>query len=466
MLKILHIKTTTLNKTAFIIAFFTFLSQILAVARDKILAIKFGASLDLDIYYAAFRIPDLVFLVTGTLVSSFILIPFFEKKIKNSLHSQREFTTRVFWSFMVFISVVSLVIFFLMPFLAKTFFTGFKGEALQTFITMSRIFLLSPIFMGLSRIFMGLNQTKDYFFPTVVTGVFYNLSIILSLIFFFPYFGFWALAFGVVLGSFLHLLLQVPSIFKEKNYPLKKIQFFSKKEIWEILSISVPRAGALIISELLLIFIIASSTNLATGSVTILLFALNIFKMPINLVAVSFSMASFPSLSRLFIEDKTEAFKQSIQKVVSQVLFFASPIAFFILFFSDAMVAFLLGSHKFAWPQIHTTALIASILSLVIVWQSISMLLVRFFYTMSKTWVALFVNLFILTIFLIVFKLLKVFVAPLSILDNIQDSGFFTQDVGGLIILVLAYVIAFSIGGVFAIFFFKKFSFIQRFKII
>jgi len=88
----------------------------------------------------------------------------------------------------------------------------------------------------------------------------------------------------------------------------------------------------------------------------------------------------------------------------------------------------------------------------------LSMLIVRFFYTMSKTSVALFVNVFVLIMFWIIFKLLNIFVTSWSIFDTIKNSGFFTEGASGLAILVLAYILAFFFGGIFAILMFKRYA--------
>jgi putative peptidoglycan lipid II flippase len=190
MLKLLKTKTNTIGKTALLLTFFTITSSILAVVRDKIFSAKFGAGEILDTYLAAFKIPDIVFLLTATLISAFVIIPLFEKEEKKSSLNLQIFIDKLFSTFALFILIVAFLVFLLTPFLAKTFFAGFSPDQLETLIDYSRIMLLSPIFMGLSFVFMGLNQKNSYFFPVALTGVFYNLSIIFGTLVLYPIFGF------------------------------------------------------------------------------------------------------------------------------------------------------------------------------------------------------------------------------------------------------------------------------------
>ncbi|MCD5396893.1 MAG: hypothetical protein LRZ98_02075 [Candidatus Pacebacteria bacterium] len=228
MFKILTQKTETLEKAAFILAFLTLGAQVLAIVRNKIFTTTFGASLELDIYFAAFKIPDMIFLLTGTLISSFILIPFFTKLEINKKKLQN-FINKVFFSFLLLIIIISSIVFIFVPQIAQIFFSGFQGDAMCLFIDTTRILLLIPIFFGLANLFIGLNQKYGFFVSSALTGVLYNISIILGTLFLFPIFGLLGVIIGVVIGSILYLAVQLPTIFKKKLFP-KKILFFSKTE--------------------------------------------------------------------------------------------------------------------------------------------------------------------------------------------------------------------------------------------
>jgi putative peptidoglycan lipid II flippase len=67
--KFLYKETSTLHRAAYLLGFFAILSQVLAFFRDRLLAHIFGAGSTLDIYYAAFRIPDFLFVTVASVVS-------------------------------------------------------------------------------------------------------------------------------------------------------------------------------------------------------------------------------------------------------------------------------------------------------------------------------------------------------------------------------------------------------------
>lgn len=383
MFRILTTKTNTIGKTALLLTIFMISSSVLAVVRDKIFSTQFGAGEVLDTYMAAFKIPDLIFLLVGTLISSFIIIPFLEKEEKDG-RSLQEFIDKLFFTFFVFIFSAASIVFLLLPFIAGAFFPGFTETQIENLIWMARIMLLSPIFISLASVFSSVNQKNNYFFPTALTGVFYNISIILSTLFLYPIYGFSGVVFGVVFGAFLFLLLQLPPIFKEKRF-IKKVHFFSFSDIRNILKTSAPRSLALFIADALLIFLISKATLLGAGSVTILNFSLNIFLVPISIIAISYSVAVFPKLAKAYSDENIERLKELSRDVISRILFFGIPISLYFVFFAQPIVGFLLGSEKFALPEITITGTLVSILAVGIVFQALTIMTVRIFYAMGRT---------------------------------------------------------------------------------
>ena len=165
----------------------------------------------------------------------------------------------------------------------------------------------------------------------------------------------------------------------------KKVKIFSFQEFFSILKVSAPRSVALALSDLILVFLIAQATFFGNGAVTKLNFALNIFTVPIGIIAISYSVATFPKLAKAYGENNLEKVKTLSRDVISRILFFGIPIAFFFCFFSVPLVGLLLGSGKFGLEQINSTALFVSVLSAAIVFQAISIMTVRIFYAMGRT---------------------------------------------------------------------------------
>jgi putative peptidoglycan lipid II flippase len=209
-----------LHEAAYLLAFFAFLSQILALIRDKLLAYNFGAGVLLDVYYSAFRIPDLIFVSIASLVSASVLVPFFIDKYKNNKDKGQDFVDSIFSAFFFLITSVSVVVYFLIPDLTKLLLPGFsESKYLNDLILASRILLLSPIFLGISNFLSSITQMHKRFLIYALSPIVYNIGIIIGILFLYPLFGFIGLVFGVVIGAFLHLTIQIPFIFNKGIFP-------------------------------------------------------------------------------------------------------------------------------------------------------------------------------------------------------------------------------------------------------
>ena len=118
LLGFLYKETKSLNQAAFLLGLFAFLSQLLAFLRDRLLAHIFGASETLDIYYAAFKIPDLIFISVASLASVVVLLPILAEKIKEKEEARRFFNS-IFSTFAAVLILTSAIVFFLMPWLMR-----------------------------------------------------------------------------------------------------------------------------------------------------------------------------------------------------------------------------------------------------------------------------------------------------------------------------------------------------------
>src|SRR3989344_7053429 len=96
VLKIFHKEISGLHEAAYLLAFFAILSQLLGLIRDRLLAYSFGAGSTLDIYYAAFRIPDLIFVTAASIVSISVLVPFLIEKLDKSIVLGKKFIDNIF----------------------------------------------------------------------------------------------------------------------------------------------------------------------------------------------------------------------------------------------------------------------------------------------------------------------------------------------------------------------------------
>jgi putative peptidoglycan lipid II flippase len=370
-------------------------SRFLGIFRDRILAGQFGAGDTLDIYYAAFRIPDLIFnlLVLGALSAGFI--PIFTGLIKNPLEKIRNFfgdNYKDAWeltSNVLNILGIGLIILcglgvIFAPQFMKLITPGFDREKMALTVGLSRIMFLSPIFLGISSVFGGVLQSFKRFFVYSMSPIFYNIGIIIGALYFVPYFGIYGLAWGVVLGAVAHMAVQIPTLI---NLGFKyKFSFdFKNTKVIKIWLMMVPRTMSLAISQLNLLIITIIASTMSSGSLSIFNFANNLQSFPIGIFGISFAIAAFPALSAAAFDKKKLVGDLSV--TIRQILFFIIPATVILLALRAQIIRVILGTGKFDWQDTILTIDTLGLFAISLFAQSLIPLLIRVFYARhdSKT---------------------------------------------------------------------------------
>lgn len=389
-----------IHQAAYLLGFFALLAQILALVRDRLLASSFGAGSILDIYYAAFRIPDLIFVTIASLVSISILVPFFTEK-KEQGEDLKSFIDSIFSVFFLLMIISVAIAFFLIPFLSPLFFQGLVGNDQKTLIELSRILLLSPLLLGFSNFFASIVQIHNRFILYALSPILYNLGIILGIVFLYPSLGLHGLIIGVCIGALLHALVQVPFIIKKKSFPVitTKINFSSVKQI---ILLSIPRTFTLSMSAISAFVLVSMASLIGVGSIAIFNFAFNLQTGPLSIIGVSYASAVFPLLSSLYIQGNKEVFLERMITVTKHIIFWSLPISALFIVLRAQIVRTVLGAGDFSWTDTKLTAAALAIFTLSIIPQSLILLFIRAFYAEGKTRKPLAMNIIaaVFTIFL------------------------------------------------------------------
>lgn len=380
------------HEAAYLLAFFTFLSQLLGLVRDRLLASTFGASVALDAYYAAFRIPDLIFVGIASIVSVSILVPFIIERLRRGEAEARQFLDAIFSFFAVLMMVVSVLVFFLAPkLLALIFPKIIAGQYGAEFVVMTRWLLLSPILLGLSNLLASITQAKHRFVAYAISPILYNAGIIFGLVVFYPLFGLVGLAFGVVLGAVFHLAVQIIStgrLFPRFHLP------FNFKIIKQVVALSFFRTLALSASQIASLVLIAFAAYLAAGSVSIFNFSWNLQSVPLAIIGASYTVALFPTISRLFGAGEKEKFLKEMTAAARHIIFWSLPVIVLFIVLRAQIVRTILGSGNFDWSDTRLTAAALALFSISILAQSLILLFVRGYYAGGNTRKPLIINLF------------------------------------------------------------------------
>jgi putative peptidoglycan lipid II flippase len=389
-----------INQAAIILGTFTLLSQILGLVRDRSFAHFLGPSATLDVYYAAFKIPDFIFMSVASLASVTVLLPFLVDKLgvkddgelNGNSAKAKKFLNDTFTVFLLVMIVASIGAFIFMPALVRIVAPGFTGAELQELIGLSRVMVLSPIFLGLSNLFGSVTQMFKKFFVFALSPLFYNIGIILGVIVFYPMFGLPGLAYGVVLGAIMHMLIQFPVLAKHGFLP--KISWhIAWIDLKEMIKLSLPRTIGLSLSTLSLIAIVAIASLIGTGSISIFQFSLNLQNVPLGIIGISYSVAAFPTLARFFSNHNMTDFVSYIALAARQIIFWSLPVMFLFIVLRAQIVRVILGTGAFSWEDTRLTAASLALFSISISAQSLILLFTRGYYAAGNTKRPLYINL-------------------------------------------------------------------------
>ena len=450
ILKLLNRESQGINEAALLLGLFTFVSQMLGLVRDRFLATYLGAGAHLDLYYAAFKIPDFLYVSVATLAAITVLLPYLSEKFgagDEAGHIRaRAFLDQVFTALLGFLVALSVLLFILMPWLAKLVAPGFDAASLHTLTMLSRIMLLQPIIIGVSNMLSSVTQMFKKFFVTALSPVFYNLGIIFGIVALYPIFGVKGLAYGVILGAVFHLIIQVPVLVSHGFTP-RLTWNVNFSEIRSIVFTSIPRTIGLSMSSFTALILTSIASTLGSGSISIFNLTNNMLNVPIGIVGISYSVASFPTLVKFFNTNERDKFAEHILNATRKIIFWSVPITVLFVVLRAQIVRVILGSHSFTWDNTRLAAASLALLVVGLVCQSLVHLFVRGYYATGNTKKPLIMNFLgeILTVVL-AFVFIAMF-RSLPAFTNFFVDALRLQGVSDLPLLALP--LAFSIGNIF-----------------
>ena len=434
-----------INQAALLLGIFAFLSQLLGLFRDRFIAHSIGPSPLLDTYYAAFRIPDLIFISIASLASITVLIPFIAQKMKGNevTPESRKFIDDVFSVFLLVLIGVCLIVFLFMPSLVKLIVPGFPPVMQAGTVHLSRIMLLSPILLGLSNLFGSITQLFRKFFIYSLSPIFYNLGIIIGIWLFYPIVGISGLAWGVVLGALMHFLIQVFAS-SRLSFPPRISLKINMQDIRRVVSVSLPRTIGLSINNITLIVMISFASFLSSGSISIFNFSMNIQSVPLGIIGLSYAVAAFPTLTRSYSAGKMEDFKKQLRSAARQIVFWSLPVTFLFIVLRAQIVRVVLGSGSFSWDDTRLVAASLAVFSISVMSQGLIALFARSYYAVGNTKRPLVVN-FVSSVFIILFVWVFLTIFKQSeFLQNWIEVMFKVSGIPGTEVLMLP--LAYSLG--------------------
>src|SRR3990167_8296380 len=369
LLSIFGSELKSVTQGAAVLAIAGLLADILSLFRDRLLAADFGASRALDIYYASFRIPDLIYTISLFFAASTALIPVLLKKFSEDNKEAEKFFGNIFSLFFVGTSFFVVVAYFLMPILVPYF---------------------AP---GLSNLASSVVQSFRRFYIYAVSPLFYNLGIIIGILFLMPKFGLYGIVWGVVLGALMHLAIQLPTVFSLGFSIAPRFPRVSG-DVIESLKLSFPRTLGLSLNQIVVSVITAMASTLGPGAVSVFNFAANLQSVPLSVIGLSYSVSAFPTMAALYVKNGTKDFLDHFSLALRHILFWSLPATILFIVLRAQIVRVVLGAGAFSWMDTRLTAAALLLLFLSILSQGLLMLYIRAFYASGHTYLPVIMNFF------------------------------------------------------------------------
>jgi putative peptidoglycan lipid II flippase len=334
-------------------------SQLTGLIRRILVAQVFGAFENLDAFIAANRVSETLFnLIAGGVLGSAFIPTFTSLLVKNEKESAWKLASAI--ANLVFITLGLLGI------LASIFAPEIVRYALapgladdphlyQLTVNLLRIQLISAVIFGLSGLVMGILNSHQVFLIPALTPAMYQLGMIFGVLVLSPHMGIYGLAWGVVIGSFLHLALQLPSLFQQKGkYSL--IFGIHNTQVSEVMRLMVPRLFGVAVVQLNFWVNSWLASQMSRGSLVGIDFGFSLMLMAQVVIAQSVATAMMPTLASQYALGKMDEVRSSLSATLRGVLFLAVPASIGIIILRQPIIAFLYQRGNF---DAHSTDLVA-----------------------------------------------------------------------------------------------------------
>jgi putative peptidoglycan lipid II flippase len=383
----------TIPSAAVILGTTYFVSNILGVIRERLIAAQFGAGHLTDIFYASFKISDIIYtlLVLGAVSSAFI--PIYVDALKKKNRDESNAIASNFLNFLLVMTIVAGVVLYTLAWkLVPLFLPGLFKEGINTDLhTLSvavwsvRIMLLSPILFALSAVFGGVLNSQKKFFAFALAPVIYNISIIFGIVYLSPLTDppIYGILGGVIIGAFLHATIQfIPAL--RTGFRWRPIMNLRQHELPQIIKLTIPRLLALGAQQVNIL----ADTIIASyfvGGITVLTFANNIQTLPTVIFGIAIATAIFPLLAEQKAQDLHDDFKKTLSEATRKILFYMVPSSIGLLVLRAQVVRLLYGVGHFGWENTYWTTKALGFFAIGIVAQGLIPLLLRAFYALKDT---------------------------------------------------------------------------------
>lgn len=377
-------ESSSILSAAAIIMGATLASALLGLIRTRLLISFFYADKAVvDVFWAAFRLPDMVFqiIIVGALSSAFI--PVFSRYFGNRDESNVIASSMINVVMAIMMAFSLAIIIFAYP-LSKLIAGGFAESQLLLMANLTRIMAAAQLFFGFSSFLTGVIQSHKRFLIPALSPILYNLGIIIGILMFGKTLGIYGAAVGVVIGALLHLLAQLPLAHK---LGFKYLFTWNRQHaaVKEMAGLMLPRVLTLSLVQIEATAIVTFSSWLTPGTVTIISIAQQLANLPVRLIGIPIGQASLPFFTKITSKNDLLSLAGMVNKTILEMLYLALPASVIVLILRIPLVRLAYGADSFPWAETVLTGKLVAILAISIAARSLTHVLVRVFYSLHNT---------------------------------------------------------------------------------
>jgi len=363
------------------------LSNLAGLARQILIADIFGTEGIIDAYYAAMGVPDMIFaLAAGGALASAFIPTLSEFLAKEDFEGGMRLTSAIANLIVLAMAVGGAVVYvFAVPLVQVFLAPEASAQQQQLTVELLRILLVSPILLGLSGLITGVLQAHQSFVLPSLSSTMYWLGIIFGLVFFVPRLGIYGLAWGTILGTALHLLIQLPGLRKLPGLRYTPSFGLRNPAIRKVGKLMLPRLFGAAVVQLNFLVSINMTSGMPAGSLTAFKNAYMVMTMPQVVIAQAISIAAFPTFSAQIAKGRRGELRTSLASTLRSILFLSLPAALGLILLRVPLVSLLFQRGEFDDRSVALTAWALLWFSLGLVSHSLLEIVVRAFYAMQDT---------------------------------------------------------------------------------
>lgn len=359
-------------------------SRVLGWVRLVVIGNMVGATADLDAFYAAFRIPDLIFQLVAAGALSSALIPVIAGLLATDGADRAwRVVSTVANLMLIALAILAAVMFIAAPVLVPIITPGFDAATMATTVELTRIMLVSAILLAIGAVATSVLNASGRFAAAALAPSVYNLGMIAGTILLFPTIGIAGVAIGVVVGAIGHVLVQLRPV-ANLGFQYHPTIERSDPMAGKALVLMVPRAVGLGATQITFVVVTAIASTLGVGAVSAFTVAFTLLQIPIGVIGVPLGIVLMPSLSREVATGRESEYVLLLTRALRVLVFTMLPVAALAAIVRTETVTLLFG-YGFSPEAVALTAatLLAFLVGLVA--HSLIAVLARAFYARQDT---------------------------------------------------------------------------------